>query len=180
MTAVTELPPEIVTRARGIRLLSLDVDGVMSDGKLFFSENGEEIKAFNVLDGLGVKLLQAHGVTVAVITGRKSQLLQRRCDAIGIRHVYQGKEIKLPVLQELAADLGIAMENIAHMGDDLPDLPIMRRVGLGLSVPNGHVFVREHAHWISEKSGGCGAVREACEMILSAQGQLQAAWDAYL
>lgn len=170
----------VLVRARDIRLLVLDVDGVMTDGKLYFSESGNESKAFCTLDGQGIKMLQASGVQVAVITGRQSQLLLRRTTALGIQHVIQGREDKIAALTELNQQLEIPLTSIAHLGDDLPDLPIIRRVGLGMAVANAHYFVKQHADWITELRGGEGAVREACELIMDAQGTLKAALEHYL
>lgn len=167
-------------KATRIRLLALDVDGVLTDGRLLFGNSGEEIKAFHILDGLGIKLLQRSGIEVAIITGRRSDLVARRAAELGLEHLVQGREDKLQALEALCAGLGICLEETAYMGDDLPDLAALRRAGLGISVPNGHPFVVRHADWCTERSGGSGAVREACDLILLAQGRLQAIQDAYL
>lgn len=170
----------LTTRAQQIRLLVLDVDGVLSDGRLYFGNSGEEIKNFHIHDGLGVKLLARGGVDTAIITGRSSAIVSRRAENLGIRHVMQGREDKLVALQELCASLALDFTHVAYMGDDLPDLAAIRRVGLGLTVANAHPLVRDHADWISRHDGGNGAVREACEFILDAQGKLQALLDEYL
>ncbi|MFL0797003.1 MAG: HAD hydrolase family protein [Cellvibrionaceae bacterium] len=172
-------------RAKNIRLLLLDVDGILSDGRLYFGNSGEEIKAFNILDGMGIKLLKNSGVQVGIITGRSSQLLERRANNLGINLLVQGREDKFTALNELLESKpegldDITLNEIAFMGDDLPDLPVIRRVGLGLTVPNGHTEVQNNAHWQSERKGGEGAVREACDFILKAQGNYDTAIEAYL
>lgn len=171
---------DIEQRARAIKLLVLDVDGVLTDGRLWFGNSGEELKAFNIQDGLGVKLLQRGGVQVAIITGRQSALVARRAGELGIEHLVQGREDKLQALEELCARLGLALTEVAYMGDDLPDLAAIRRAGLGITVANGHHFVAEHAAYRTQRCGGEGAVREACELILRAQGRLAALLDQYL
>lgn len=158
------------TKAKDIRLLVLDVDGVLTDGKLYYGPDGTEIKVFNTLDGHGIKTLQRSGVDVAIITGRCSEQVSRRAEALGIRHVIQGREDKLTALQELLQQHPLPLEHIAMMGDDWPDLSVMVKVGLALTVPNAHIEVRQRAHWQSQCAGGSGAVREACDLILLAQG----------
>lgn len=172
--------PNLITKARKIRLLVLDVDGVLSDGRLYFSDRGEEIKNFHIQDGLGIKLLARAGVETAVITGRSSSIVARRAENLGIRHVMQGREDKLTALEELSKSLALDLNSVAYMGDDLPDLAAIRRVGLGLTVANANYVVREHASWTSQHNGGDGAVREACEFILRAQDKLQSLLDEYL
>lgn len=160
---------DLKARAQGIRLLILDVDGVLTDGTLYFAPHGDEIKAFNTLDGQGIKALQRSGVEVAIITGRSSEQTARRAQALGIRHLIQGREDKFTALQELLQEHPFALEEIAMMGDDWPDLAVMVKVGLALTVPNAHIEVRQRAHWQSQLRGGRGAVREACDLILMAQ-----------
>ncbi len=176
------IDPEIIERAKKIRLLILDVDGVLSDGKLYFSNSGEEIKAFNSLDGHGIKMLQKSGVDVAIITGRTSHIVQKRAQDLGIRFLIQGREDKLDALQELLTNdaLKLGFEQIAHMGDDYPDLPIIRQVGLGLAPANAHRVIQHYSHWKSEYKGGEGAVREACDMIMQAQDSFNSALEFYL
>lgn len=171
---------EVIEKAKPITLLVLDVDGVLTDGKLYFANSGEEMKTFNILDGLGIKLLRDAGITTAIITGRCSDLVARRAAELGIQHIYQGREDKLVALDELRRDLSLDFENIAYMGDDLPDLSAIRRAGLGITVANGHSYVAQHADWQTEARGGEGAVREASELILKAQGCLTRAWESYL
>lgn len=171
---------EIYQRAKTIKILVLDVDGVLTDGSLYFGNSGEELKAFNIQDGLGIKLLRDAGIDTAIITGRQSELVQRRAQNLGIEHIIQGREDKLVALDELRNKLGISYAQIAYMGDDLPDLSAIRKVALGITVADGNVFVAKHAHWQTTAKGGKGAVREACEMILSAQDKLNSALNSYL
>jgi len=167
-------------KARSIKLAAFDVDGIMTDGTLFFSAHGDELKAFNILDGLGIKQLLACGIEVAVITGRSSPLTKARMKNLGVRHLIQGRDDKLVALRDLAGSLGLSPEALAYMGDDLPDLPAIRYAGLGATVPNGHWFVRENADYCTEVPGGSGAVRELTDLILSAQGKLDALLNDYL
>ena len=170
--------------AKAIRLLLLDVDGVLTDGRLYFSANGDEMKAFSTLDGHGIKMLQKSGVVVGVITGRKSALTEKRCRDLGIAHLVQGREDKWQALTELrdsTKELGdIDDKAIAYMGDDYPDLSIMARIGLPASVPNAAEAVKQRAVFVSEREGGCGAVRELCDAIMQAQGSFDAALRSYL
>lgn len=177
---INNIDTDIIERARNIKLLVLDVDGVLSDGKLYFSNSGEEIKAFNSLDGHGIKVLQKSGVQVAIITGRKSHIVQLRAENLGITLIKQGREDKLAALNELTDDMDISMNQIAHMGDDHPDLPLIRRVGLGMTTANAHWVVKEHSHWQSQLDGGEGAVREACDLLMLAQGTFEASLAPYL
>lgn len=170
----------LAQRAKRIRLAVFDVDGVLTDGKLHFTPDGQEIKTFNTLDGQGIKMLMASGVTTAIITGRSSPAVERRAKALGIPHLFQGREDKLVVLDALLAQLGLTYQEVAYLGDDLPDLPIIRRVALGMAVANANAFVRHHAIAITQAHGGEGAAREFCEFIMRAQGTLEAAQAAYL
>jgi 3-deoxy-D-manno-octulosonate 8-phosphate phosphatase (KDO 8-P phosphatase) len=170
----------VMSKARHIQLLVLDVDGVLSDGRLYFSNAGEEIKNFHIQDGLGIKLLARGGVEVAIITGRSSNIVALRAEQLGVRHVMQGREDKLAALQELCKLLALDLNRVAYMGDDLPDLAAIRRAGLSLTVANANPVVRNHADWVSQHNGGDGAVREACELILDAQHKLQPLIDEYL
>ena len=167
------IPSSVVAAAKKIKLLLLDVDGVLTDGKLYYGNSGEEMKAFNIQDGLGIKLLQKGGVQVGIITGRMSKLLQRRADELGIDPLIQGREDKLTALNELLQNMHIDMDEIAFMGDDLPDLAVMRRAGLGITPANGSSTNAQQADWQTTNGGGQGAVREVAEMILDAQGKLQ-------
>ena len=161
----------IITAAKNIKLLLLDVDGVLTDGKLYYGNSGEELKAFNIQDGLGIKLLQQGGIQVGIITGRVSTLLQRRADELGINPVIQGREDKLTALRELLENQNLGLDQIAFMGDDLPDLSAINLVGLGITVANACSTLAAKADWQTLRSGGDGAVREAAEMILKAQGK---------
>jgi 3-deoxy-D-manno-octulosonate 8-phosphate phosphatase (KDO 8-P phosphatase) len=170
----------VIERAKKIKLLAMDVDGVLTDGSLYFGNSGEEIKAFSILDGLGIKLLRDAGIKPAIITGRSSALLLRRAAELKIELIYQGREDKLIALEELRADLNLEMDEIAYVGDDLPDLSAIRQAGLGVTVANGHHFVARHADWQTNAAGGQGAIREVCELILKAQGKLNTALEQYL
>ncbi|MGO1461313.1 MAG: KdsC family phosphatase [Marinobacter sp.] len=173
-------PADLLAKARNVRLVALDVDGIMSDGKLYFSAKGDELKGFNILDGLGLKQLMAAGIHVAVITGRRSPLTEKRMQDLGIPHLMQGREDKKIALQELMDTLDMPAAAIAYMGDDLPDLPAIRYAGLGVTVPNGYWLVREHADYCTQAKGGHGAVRELCDLLLTAGGHLDALLTPYL
>ncbi len=171
---------QLSERIKPLRLVAFDVDGVLTDGGLYLSDSGEEFKRFNSLDGHGLKMLKASGVELAIITGRTSRCVELRAKNLGITHLYQGIEDKLAAMQSLLADLKLAPEAAAFMGDDVVDLPVMRRVGVALSVPGAPQIVRDHAHYVSQREAGQGAVREVCEMILAAQGTLDAQLARYL
>lgn len=177
---ISDLPEQIIERAKKIRLLVLDVDGVLSDGKLIFSNTGDELKTFSTLDGQGIKMLQRCGIDVGIITGRSSQIVANRAQNLGITRVIQGREDKLTALGELLNGSDTPLEHIAYMGDDLPDLAVIRKVGLGLTPANGHWSVKAHAHWQTQLAGGEGAVREACDLILMSQGKLETQLAAYM
>lgn len=171
---LANLPTDVVERAKSVRLLALDVDGTLSDGRLWFTSDGKEIKAFSVLDGLGMKLLHESGVEVALITARESPIVQQRARELGLRHVYQGSRDKLDSLAHLIRALDIKNEQVAYMGDDLPDLPVLRVAGLAVAPSNAHIWIRERVHHVTSASGGDGAVRELCDLILKAQGRVDA------
>ena len=175
-----QIQDHIRAKAARIRLLALDVDGVLTDGRLYFSEDGNELKTFDTQDGHGIKMLQQAGVICAIITGRTTKLVQRRAANLGIGHLLQGREDKLVALRELIVPLGIALDEVAYAGDDWPDLPAIRAAGLGVTVANAHVAVREHADYVTTLAGGRGAVRELCDLILQAQGQYDTALAPYL
>jgi len=162
----------LTSRAKLIRLIAFDVDGVMTDGGLYFSDSGEEFKRFNSQDGLGLKMLRASGVEIALITGRTSRCVAARAQNLGIVHVYQGVENKLEAMVDLLNKLKLPRDAAAYMGDDVVDLTVMRHVGMAISVPDAPLLVREHSHYITQRDGGHGAVRETCEMIMTAQGTL--------
>lgn len=171
---------DLLQRAKAIRLAVFDVDGVLTDGKLYFLPDGSEFKTFNTLDGHGIKMLMASGVRTAIITGRSSPVVERRAKNLGITHLFQGREDKLVALDELLAELGLGYEEVAYLGDDLPDLPAIHKAGLGMAVASADPFVRQHADGVTQARGGEGAAREFCELILRAQGNLEAAQSAYL
>ena len=170
----------LAERIKPLRLVVFDVDGVLTDGGLYLSDSGEETKRFNSLDGHGLKMLKASGVELAIITGRTSKCVALRAKNLGIARLYQGIEDKLAAMRSLLAELNLPPEAAAFMGDDVVDLPVMRRVGLALSVPAAPQVVRDHAHYVSRREAGHGAVREVCEMILDAQGTLDAQLAPYL
>ncbi len=174
-----EWPDADLDKATGVRLLALDVDGIMTDGTLYFTASGDEMKGFNILDGLGMKQVMAAGIEVAVITGRRSALTEKRMKDLGIRHLMQGREDKKTALAELAGALNLAPQAIAYMGDDLPDLPAILYAGLGVTVPNAHWAVRESADICTEAPGGQGAVRELCDLLLLAQGHMESTLRPY-
>jgi 3-deoxy-D-manno-octulosonate 8-phosphate phosphatase (KDO 8-P phosphatase) len=169
----------ILDKARAIKLLVLDVDGVMTDGSVYFTSDGDEFKAFNIMDGLGIKLLQRTGVQVAIITGRTSALVQRRAKDLGIEELQQGREDKLVALLELSERAQIPLKHIAYMGDDLPDLAAIQRARLGITVPASIDFIKRHADFITSCQGGKGAVREVCNLIMTAQGSLNDILESY-
>jgi 3-deoxy-D-manno-octulosonate 8-phosphate phosphatase (KDO 8-P phosphatase) len=174
------LPTELVERLRKVTLAVFDVDGVLTDGQLNFLPDGTEIKSFNTLDGLGIKLLQQAGIETAIITGRRSPQVEMRARALGITHLLQGREDKLVALQEVWAQTAHDSNTTAYIGDDWPDLAAIRAVAFGATVPNGHPLMLEYAHWCTRRAGGQGAGREFCEQILSARGQLAPLISEYL
>ena len=163
---------DLEARARAVRLAIFDVDGVMTDGTIYLGAQGEAFKAFNILDGHGVKMLQSAGVAIAIISGRSSEAVARRAAELSITHVVQGAADKVAAFESLTARLGMAPRDCAFMGDDLPDLPVMQRCGLAVAVANAVDAVKSAAHYVTRASGGRGAVREFCELVLRAQGQL--------
>ncbi len=171
---------ELQARASCIKLLLLDVDGVLTDGRLYFSNQGDELKTFSTLDGHGIKMLQKSGVKVGIITGRTSNLVAKRASDLGINILIQGREDKWDALQEILHEHPVALDEIAFMGDDWPDLTVMCRVGLALTPANGHTSVVERSHWQSQARGGEGAVREACDMLMKAQNTFDAILKPYL
>ncbi len=171
---LANLTDDIRARAAKVRLAVFDVDGTLTDGRLWYAEDGHETKVFHVHDGLGLKRLQTHGVQVALITARISHPVALRADELDIAHVYQGQSDKRGCLLELLDALHLTPEQVAFVGDDLPDLAPMRIVGLAVAVANAHPWVAEQAHWQTSKGGGAGAAREVCDLILHAQGKSDA------
>jgi 3-deoxy-D-manno-octulosonate 8-phosphate phosphatase (KDO 8-P phosphatase) len=170
----------LAKRIQEIKLIAFDVDGILTDGGLYLTDSGEEFKRFNSLDGHGLKMLKASGVETAIITGRTSRCVELRAKNLGITHLFQGVEDKWGAMQKLLAELNLDPSAAAFMGDDVVDLPVMRRVGFSITVPNSPQVVRDHAHYLTQREGGHGAVRETCELIMSAQGTLDAQLEKYL
>lgn len=170
-----EVPAAIRARAARIRLACFDVDGVMTDGGLYYSDGGHEAKRFHVLDGLGLKMLLESGVHVAVITARDTPAVTQRMRDLGIDHVHVGVRDKRACMQGIAESLGLALDEVLHVGDDLPDLGVMSVVGFAVTVANAHPLIAACAHWQTTRRGGDGAVREVCELLLAARGQYEGA-----
>jgi 3-deoxy-D-manno-octulosonate 8-phosphate phosphatase (KDO 8-P phosphatase) len=178
--AISEESPAAATRAAGIRLMIFDVDGVLTDGSLYYGPEGESVKVFNVLDGHGIKLLQQSGVDTAIISARQSAILARRASDLGIRHLHQGVHDKQTAFEQLLAQTGLASGQCGFIGDDVIDLPILLRAGFAASVPNAHAEVRSRVHYVTQAAGGHGAAREICDFILRAQGNYEAALAPFL
>lgn len=177
---LSDLPNDLRERAARIKLAVFDVDGVLTDGKLWYTADGHELKAFNAHDGLGLKRLLANGVEVAVITARQSHIVTERMAELGVAHVYQHQGDKRACLQQLLHALRLEPAQAAFIGDDLPDLAAMQCVGLSIAVANAHPWVRERAHWRTQLRGGAGAAREVCDLILAAQGKAESELSAFL
>ena len=177
---VLNFDPELLLRAQPVRVAFFDVDGVLTDGGLLFSESGETLKRFNTLDGHGIKLLQKAGITPAVITGRDSAPLRVRLKALGVEHAVFGTEDKRPAAEQVLATLGLNWSQAAAMGDDWPDLPAILAAGLGVAVANAHPELRARADHVTTLTGGRGAVREVCDLLLNAQGRYEDALAPYL
>ena len=180
MTPALNFAPELLLQAQGIRVVFLDVDGVLTDGGLYFSEGGETIKRFNTLDGHGLKLLQRAGITPAVITGRDSKPLRVRLAALGIEHAVFGTEDKRPAAEAILQTLGLDWTQAAAMGDDWPDLPMMTRCALACAPANAQAEVLAQAHYVTRLRGGEGAVRELCDLLLVASGRYAQLLQEYL
>lgn len=180
MQAQLQHDPALLLRAQEVRVLFLDVDGVLTDGGLLFSEAGESLKRFNTLDGHGLKLLQKAGITPAVITGRDSKALRLRLQALGVVHAHFGTEDKRPAAEQTLQALGLSWSQAAAMGDDWPDLPVMGRSTLACAPRNAHLEVVARAHFVTASLGGDGAVREVCDLLLCAQGSYARALGEYL
>ena len=170
----------IINLAKNIQLIIFDIDGVLTNGTLYIGDDGEEYKAFNSKDGHGMRMLIECGLQAAIITGRKSNVVKHRMQDLGIEIVFQGYRDKRPAFQALLQQTGLAPEQIAYMGDDVVDLPVMNQVGMAIAVQDAHPFVLQHADYVTERPGGTGAVREAIETILQAQGKLQDKLSSYL
>lgn len=164
----------VMDNASRVRVAAFDVDGILTDGRLYYTDSGEEIKAFHVQDGHGIKMLSESGITVAIITSRTSRVVENRARDLGIEFLFQGVANKLETLCDLLRRLQIDMQAASYMGDDLIDLPVLRRCGFAASVPDAPAVVRKHAHYVTRAAGGCGAVREFAELVMRAQGTLDA------
>lgn len=171
---------DILDKAAQIRLVVFDVDGVLTDGSLFLGDDSQEYKAFYSRDGHGMKMLMASGVDIGVITGRTSEVVRLRMQSLGVQHVYQGRMDKLPAFDDLLDKVAINPEQVAYVGDDLMDLPVIRRVGLGIAVADAHPLVQQHSHWTTPHPGGRGAARDVCELLMEAQGTLESQLAPYL
>jgi 3-deoxy-D-manno-octulosonate 8-phosphate phosphatase (KDO 8-P phosphatase) len=171
---------DALQRASRVKLIAFDVDGVMTDGTLFLADDGQEFKGFNSLDGHGLKMLKGSGVELAIITGRTSRVVELRAANLGITHLYQGAHDKLEIYQQLLGKLGLHPEETAYMGDDVVDLPVMRRAGLAITVPAAPELVKAHSHYITIRNAGHGAVREVCEWMMRAQNTFDRMMAPYL
>jgi 3-deoxy-D-manno-octulosonate 8-phosphate phosphatase (KDO 8-P phosphatase) len=170
----------ISEKAKLVRLLALDVDGTLTTGSVYYGEDGSEMRGFHVHDGLGIKLAQQSGIIVAVISSKRSASIKKRMAELQIQHVYLGHEDKVPAYLELKQKLQLRDPDIAYMGDDLPDLPLLRLAGLSITVPGASALIKEHTDYITKHDGGRGAVREVCELLMDAQGKRQAVLESYL
>jgi 3-deoxy-D-manno-octulosonate 8-phosphate phosphatase (KDO 8-P phosphatase) len=177
--ALAGVPDTVLARARRTALLLLDVDGVLTDGRLWFADDGSEMKAFHARDGHGLKMLQAAGIPAGIVTSRTSPVVERRARELGLAHLYQGSQDKLATCRALFDQLGLAPEQVAFVGDDVIDLPVMTRIGLAVAVADANPVVTAHAHWTTRTAGGNGAVREVVDLLLAAQGRLADAVAPY-
>ena len=168
-----EYPEDVFNRASRVRLLILDIDGVLTDGSLYFDAKGETLKVFNVQDGHGIKMAQRGGIEVALVSGRRSDAAFHRARELSINRFYEGVRDKVAILEELLAALNLTAPEVAAVGDDLVDLPLFHRVGLGVAVADAVPEAKAAAHWVTARPGGKGAVREVCDLILKARGQWQ-------
>ncbi len=172
-------PTDYMQRAARVKVMIFDVDGVLTDGSLTYGPDGEVTKTFNVLDGLGIQLLNKTGVQTAIISARKSPIVVKRAADLGISHVYQGIHDKRVGFGELLAATGVTPEECGYIGDDVIDLPLFTRVGFAVTVPSGHPEVQHRAHYVTKNAGGRGAVREVCDLVMRAQGTYEQALAPY-
>jgi 3-deoxy-D-manno-octulosonate 8-phosphate phosphatase (KDO 8-P phosphatase) len=179
-TPALQIDPTLLLRAQGVRVVFFDIDGVLTDGGLYFTDVGETIKRFSTLDGHGLKMLRQAGITPAVITGRDSAPLRTRLKALGIEHVRYGTEDKAPAALEILQSLGLDWSQAAAMGDDWPDLAVMQRVVFACAPSNAHIEAKAIAHYVTEREGGHGAAREFCDLLLVASGRYADLWRGYL
>jgi 3-deoxy-D-manno-octulosonate 8-phosphate phosphatase (KDO 8-P phosphatase) len=175
-TPALHIDPALLLKAQNVRVVFFDVDGVLTDGGLYFSEHGETLKRFNTLDGHGLKMLQKAGITPAVVTGRDSASLRVRLQALGVTHVRYGTEDKAPAAQEILDSLGLDWTQAAAMGDDWPDLAVMRRAAFACAPRNAHMEAKAVAHYVTDRAGGEGAARELCDLLLVASGRYADLW----
>ncbi len=174
------LSEKLLAKARNIKLLIMDVDGVLSDGKVYYSNAGDELKNFNIKDGLGIKLLHKNEIKTAIITGRESKIVERRAKELGISHIYQAAPNKQMAFEAILAKENLTPEQVAHVGDDLPDLPLMQQCGLGIAVNDANWFVKQNADWITQMGGGQGAIRNIAELLLTSHDKLEQTYASYL
>jgi 3-deoxy-D-manno-octulosonate 8-phosphate phosphatase (KDO 8-P phosphatase) len=179
-TPALSFPPELLLAAQSVRVAFFDVDGVLTDGGLYISEHGETLKRFNTLDGHGLKLLQLAGITPAVVTGRDSKPLRGRLQALGITHVRYGTEDKAPAAREILDTLGLDWAQAAAIGDDWPDLPVLRRCAFAAAPPDAHAEVKAIVHHVTRAAAGHGAAREFCDLLMVASGRYATLLEAYL
>ena len=177
-TLYGELSAEIYAKAKKIKLFVCDIDGVFSDGRIYLGNEGEELKAFHTKDGYGIKALGASGVDVAVITGRQSNIVQTRMSGLNVKHIVQGEENKLPALKAMMSTLALVPEQVAYIGDDMPDYECMKYVGLSIAVNDAHPAILELADYTTSIKGGFGAVREVCDIMMQSQNTLMQASGA--
>jgi len=178
LTVYGEIDSNIVEKAKNIKLFVCDIDGVFSDGRIYLGNDGEELKAFHTKDGYGIKALGASGVDVAVITGRQSNIVQNRMTALNVKHIVQGQEDKLPALKDMMTALNLTTEQVAYIGDDMPDFECMNYVGLSIAVNDAHPAIMNIANYTTQIRGGFGAVREVCDIIMQCQSTLEYASGA--
>ena len=174
------LPSDLKRRAAAIKIALFDVDGVMTDGRLYYSDSGIEMKAFSVKDGAGLRLLRDAGLKIGLVTARKSALVEQRAKDLSLHYAFQGVHDKLRVVEDLLQELQLPWEALLYMGDDLVDLPVLRRAGLAVSVPGGAQQAKDLAHYVTHTPAGEGAVREVCEWLLTAQGNLDGLLAPYM
>ena len=175
-----QIPKYILERAKKIKYLFLDVDGVLTDGKLYFGKSGEELKVFNVKDGQGIRLLQREGIEVGIISARDSEIVTQRANELNISHLFQGEKDKASKLEEFIASRSLKLDEIAFLGDDIPDLRVIKMVGLGFCVADSSEHIIKSADWRTESNGGHGAIREVAELLLTAQQKLSSSLNKYL
>ena len=180
MTSNQNLSEDVTSRARKIKLVGFDVDGVLTTGALFFGDDGQEYKAFNSRDGHGFKMLHNNGIQTAIITGRTSRVVEHRATNLGIDIIYQGQHDKASALADMLEKTGLSPEEVAYVGDDVVDIPVMSQVGLAIAVNDAHPLVIAYSHWKTPSDGGQGAGRDVCEMLLKAHDLLDHEWTKYL